>query len=171
MRLTRADRHRLVFASVLTAVAFPAVLWENERGDAVNRSNIAAVGVPAAGDVDVVAASTSIALPEPAYLAPAEGPPVAASAPTVMVGERGEALVARAEATYRRAVDRADHCWYDGVAEGAVVTIVNTANGRTLACVVVGRPADLPGTVVLSPAGFEELADYSDAPIHVDVRR
>jgi hypothetical protein len=169
VRLTRADRHRLVFASVLTAVAFPAVLWENERGDAVNRSNIAAVGVPAAGAVDAVAASTSIALPEPAYLAPAEGLPVAASAPTVMVG--GDSLVARAEATYRRAVDRADHCWYDGVAEGAVVTIVNTANGRTRACVVVGRPAELPGTVVLSPAGFAELADYSDAPIHVDVRR
>ena len=171
MRLTRADRHRLVFASVLTAVVFPAVLWENERGDAVNRSNIAAVGVPAAGDVDVAPASTSIVLPEPAYLAPVDDPAVAASGPTVMIGESSDALVARADAVYRRAVGRADHCWYDGVAEGEVVTILNTANGRTLECVVVGRSDDLPGTVVLSPAGFEELADYSDAPIHVDVRR
>ena len=171
MRLTRADRHRLVFASVLTAVVFPAVLWENERGDAVNRSNIAAAGVPAAGDADVVPASSSIVLPEPAYLAPADEPAVAASGPTVMIGGSSDALVARADAIYRRAVTRADHCWYDGVTEGEAVTIVNTANGRTLECVVVGRPDDLAGTVVLSPAGFEELADYSDAPIHVDVRR
>ena len=171
MRLTRADRHRLVFASVLTAVAFPAVLWENERGDAVNRSNIAAVGVPSAGDADVATAPSSIVLPEPAYLAPVEDPAVAASGPTVMVGDSGDSLVARADAVYRRAVTRPDHCWFDGVPEGEAVTIVNAANGRALECVVVGRSGDLPGTVVLSPAAFQQLADYSEAPIHVDVRR
>ena len=172
MRLTRADRRRLVFASVLTAVAFPAVLWENERGDAVNRSNIAALGVPAAGPgAEAPTPSSSVVVPVPAYLTPVSDQAGAASGPSVMVGGRDDVLIGSSTATFRRDVGRSDVCWYDGVDEGDVVTVLNPANGRMLECRVVGRDRELPGTVVLSPSGFGELADFSDAPIHVEIRR
>jgi streptogramin lyase len=171
VRLTRADRRRLAFASALTAVAFPAVLWEHERGDVVNRSNIAAVGVPAAGEEAVAAPGPSAPLAEPAYLAPIDDPAGTAAGASVMVGRSDDELVGRGEATFRREVERPDVCWYDGIDDGGVVTVLNPANGRTVRCRVVRGSADGPGTVVLSPGGFEALADFSEAPIHVEIRR
>src|SRR5215207_8588464 len=102
VRLTRTDRRRLAFASALTAVAFPAVLWEHERGDVVNRSNIAAVGVPAAGEEAVAAPGPSAPLAEPAYLAPIDDPAGTAAGASVMVGRSDDELVGRGEATFRR---------------------------------------------------------------------
>jgi hypothetical protein len=57
------------------------------------------------------------------------------------------------------------------VGDGDVITVVNQANGQSLECLVVGRDLDAPDVVVLGPAAFVRLADFTDAPIHVEVRQ
>jgi hypothetical protein len=171
VKLTAADRRRLVLASVLTAVAFPAVWWENEQGSSANRSNIAAVGLPAEGGGAAPAGSSPMAIESPAYLTPASAAGVTAPGATALIGRPDDQLVARTLATFRRRVGRADACWYGGVAEGTVLTVVNPANGQSIQCRVVGRDDGEPGVVVLAPAAFVELADFTDAPIHVELRR
>ncbi len=170
MTLRRADRRRLVFASVLTAVVFPAVWWENSRDSAVNRPNVAAVGL-AADDPDAPASSAvAVTPPAPAYLSERGAPAPAVPSATLLVGSSAD-LIATTQASFDGRIDRPDVCWFGGVADGEVVTVVNRANGQSLDCRVVGSAADDPRLVVLGPSGFATLADFTDAPIHVEVTR
>ncbi len=170
MTLRRADRRRLVFASVLTAVVFPAVWWENSRDSAVNRPNVAAVGL-AADDPDAPASSAgAVPPPDAAYLTAKGAPAPAAPSATVLVGSSAD-LIATTQASFDGRIDRPDVCWFGGVADGEVVTVVNRANGQSLDCRVVGSASDDPRLVVLGPSAFAALADFTDAPIHVEVTR
>jgi hypothetical protein len=170
MRLRRADRRRLVFASVLTAVVFPAVWWENNEDSASNRPTVAAVGL---GSDGAVSTSTTIPAPaiEPAYLGAAGTPPSLPPSATLLVGPSNDDLVATTRASFDNRLDRDDVCWFGGVGDGDVITVVNQANGQSLECLVVGRDLDAPDVVVLGPAAFVRLADFTDAPIHVEVRQ
>lgn len=168
MTLRPADRRRLVFASVLTAVVFPAVWWENNRESAVTRPNVAAVGL-AADDAAPPSSAVPATPAAPAYLS-AKAPAVSVPTATLLVGSTAD-LIASTQASFDGRIDRPDVCWFGGVNDGEIITVVNRANGQSLDCRVVGSVADEPRLVVLGPSAFVALADYTDAPIHVDVTR
>lgn len=171
MTLRPADRRRLVFASVLTAVVFPAVWWENQEDGSSNRPHVAAVGLPAEDPAVATTLPVAPAPPEPAFLAAEPSPLSIPPGATLLVGRADDDLVATTEAVFDNRIDRGDVCWFGGITEGEVITVVNRANGQSLECRVVGRDDADPTLVVLGPGAFATLADFPDAPIHVEVRR
>lgn len=170
MKLRPADRRRLVFASVLTAVVFPAVWWENNQNSAANRHAVAAVGLAAPGPEEAPSTTVAPTVPVPAYLAARPAPVEIPTSATLLVGPSTDDLLATTEAIFDNRIDRPDVCWFGGTGPGATITVVNRANGQSLACRVVRADDRDANLVVLGPAGFAALADFPDAPIHVEVR-
>lgn len=181
MRFEPADRRRVAFASALTVAAFPAVWLANQDGvvGTTGRPNLAAVGLPAGSGTDEPTSVTAAPIDpmgevEPLYLSTT--PPRPPSEPVeVAFGGGDDELVARARATYRSAVGRAANgdlaCWYNGIAGGELITVVNPANGRSIECWTVLRPNDAGDEVVVNSSVFEQLADPTDAPVHVEIRQ
>ena len=171
MRLDAADRSRLVFASLMTGVALPAIWWANEDDTNATRPNVAAAGLPAEPAAAAAATSSLVVLADPAFLNSAAT--VVAAPPTVrvQVGAVEHTLLADALGSYRRDV-AAGGCELFGVDARGTVTVHNPANGQSVDCRVVGvGSADGAGpTVVLSAAGFAALADFTDAPVAVEIR-
>jgi hypothetical protein len=171
VRLQRADRRRLVFASALTVIALPAVWLANRDDDGPGRSrpNVAAVGLAAeAASGPGPAPSTSIdpmGHVDPLF----SGEPTAQSrgSVAVAVGSTDSIIVATPFATYSRSV-WGDTCRYNGVDAGTTVTIVNPANGRSLECVISGNDDD---ELTLHPDRFALLADLTVAPVCVEIHR
>lgn len=170
MKLDANDRSRLVFASLLTAVALPAIWWANEDDAATTRPNVAAAGLAAEDPAPDAEPETVPAPVEPAYLIPAStvAGQVDAEPPRVQVGPVDDALVAVAVGTYRRSVGQG-RCEVTGVGVDGTITVFNPANGQAIDCRVVRGDADEP-TVVLSLADFDDIADFAEAPISVEIR-
>ncbi len=172
MRLQRADRRRLAFASALTVVALPAV-WLANRDNAPTRPNVAAVGLAAdqsarrhrqAADGGPPASVDPMGIPDPLFFdgEPSAPPPEHVS---VAVGT-DDVVVATPMATYSRSVADGDTCPFNGVAAGSTVTVVNPDNGRSLECVTVASDGD---ELVLHPDRFILIADLTTAPIPVEI--
>jgi hypothetical protein len=174
LRLQRADRRRLAFASALTVFALPAV-WLANRDNAPTRPNVAAVGLAAqnasggdgepAGDGAPPMSVDPMGVPDPLFLdqEPAPPPPEQVS---VAVGSTEEAVVATPLATYSRSVPNGDACPFNGVAAGTTVKVVNPDNGRSIECVTEPTDGD---ELVLNPDRFMLLADLITAPIPVEI--
>ena len=159
---------------MLTAVALPGVLLANNEGDSSSGApNVAAVGLAAAPpsapeEVDAVAVEEADVI-EPVFLASL--PPSPETAPVqVAVGTADDTLVARAMATYAERVNATDVCWYDGVEGGSLITVRNPANGLEIECFTILLEDRDPGLITLDPRAFAELADLTDAPVHVEIR-
>jgi hypothetical protein len=159
---------------VLTVIALPAV-WLANRDDRPGRSrpNLAAVGL-AAEDGSTAAsaadgASTTIVDPmghvDPLFAGEPTADKVAPV--SVAVGGRDSVIVDTPFATYSRSV-WGDACYYNGVAAGTAVTIVNPANGRSLECVISPNDDD---ELTVSPDRFALLADLTVAPVRVEIHR
>jgi hypothetical protein len=178
VRLDRADRRRLAFASTLTVAALPAV-WLVNRDDtrsSTTRPNVAAVGLAAedgsAGQPDGIA-------PPPARVDPmGDGDPLfvdeqsAVPAPrrgSVAVGSADE-VVATALATHSRSVGPGDTCPYNGLPAGTSVRVVNPANGRSIECVTSPSDRD-EAELVLHPDRFVLLASLITAPVRVEIHQ
>jgi hypothetical protein len=172
----------VALASVLTVAAFPAVWLANKDGEAgtAGRPNVAAVGLPAGSGTATEQTATTLVSADPMgevgplYLSTT--PPRPPSEPIeVAFGSDEDQLLARARAPYRAAVGRAANgdvaCWYNGIPGGEYITVLNPANGRSIQCWTVLRADDPSGEVVLSPSVFGELADPTDAPVHVEIRQ
>lgn len=171
MRLDANDRSRLVFACLLTAVALPAIWWANEDEGDTGRPNVAAAGVPA-DEAAPSEGSTSdtIDIVDPAYLTPPASTIVVEPAPrpSVQVGSTEYRVLASVDGTYRRSVSPG-RCEVSGVDADGTVTVYNPANGQSVTC-RIGRGDAAAPTVVLNPTDFDSLADFTDAPVRVELR-
>ena len=171
MRLQRADRRRLAFASALTVFALPAV-WLANRDNAPTRPNVAAVGLAdqsprrhrRAVDGGPTTTVDPMGVPDPLFLDDEPAAPVPEHF-SVAVGT-DDVVVATPTATYSRSVADNDTCAFNGVAAGTTVTVVNPDNGRSLECVTVPSDGD---ELVLHPDRFILIADLTTAPIPVEI--
>lgn len=168
MRLDANDRSRLVFACLVTGVALPAIWWANEDDGDTGRPNVAAAGLPA-DDADPAGTPTgSVVIVEPAYLTPAIAVEPALTEPSVQVGEIDHDVIADVSGTYRRGVG-SGWCEVSGVEVDGTITVYNPANGQSIRCRAERGSVAAP-TVVLHPDHFDELADFTDAPVAVEIR-
>jgi len=169
MALTDTDRRRTVIAAVATVVALPALWWANTTDDSA-APNVAVAGIDVDGaPTQATGVSESWEHLEPVFL---DGPsaqtgggqqPIAVPAPPTQ-----EAITARA--TFRDGFIGVGTCMVPGMAGGTRVTMVNADTNRSITCTTVGVPAGIV-EVVLDTVTFAELADLTDAPIVVEIRR
>jgi expansin (peptidoglycan-binding protein) len=101
-----------------------------------------------------------------------EGPTSAAGAGQAEIAIPAKPLIdgVRAQATFRSTV--ADGiCIVPGITSGSEVTVVNLANNRSMTCTTILAPGNGPGDLVMSTNAFAGIADLTDAPISVEIRR
>ena len=186
MALTDTDRHRFIAAAALTLLALPALWWANTSENS-SAPNLAVAGIDA--DVDVGAAS-STSRQSVAATGNAEGdadrgadideaPPVFLDGPTSAAGA-GQSEIAvpapplideiTAKATFRSDVTKGT-CIVPGLTSGTQVTVVNLDNNRSTTCTTVLSPGNSAGDLVMHTSAFATIADLTDAPISVEIRR
>ncbi len=177
MSLTDADRHRFIAATVLTLVAMPALWWANTSQNNSTSPNLAVAGIDADVDAAVSAnplatgAATSTERDEvaPVFL---EGPTSAAGAGQSEIAIPAKPLIdgVAAKATFRSTVP-AGTCIIAGLTSGTRITVVNLDNNRATSCTTILAPGNAPGDLVMNTSTFADIADLTDAPISVEIRR
>lgn len=175
MALTDTDRHRFIAATVLTLLALPALWWANTSENS-SAPNLAVTGID--GGVDVGAEPTT-SIVETGGGASEADPPVFLEGPFSAAGA-GQAAIAvpakplidglAARATFRSSVQRGT-CIVAGPKSGTEITVVNLDNNRSVACTVVLAPNTVAGELVMNTSAFATIADLTDAPISVEIRR
>ncbi|MGE5211705.1 MAG: hypothetical protein ACM3MM_10585, partial [Acidobacteriota bacterium] len=164
----------------LTLLAMPALWLANTSGGSTS-PNVAVAGL----EVDDGAA-TAAPTGDPAAAAEAEeldatdavppvfldGPSAAAGASQSQIAVPAKPLVdgIDAKATFRSSV-AADTCIVPDLTSGTRIRVVNLDNGRSVTCTSVLAPGNRPGEVVLNTSVFAGIADLTDAPISVEIRR
>jgi len=177
MTLTDTDRHRFVAAAVLTLLALPALWWANTSDNSAG-PNLAVAGIDA--DTELAVAVSANAQPAAAPSDPiGDATPSFLEGPTSAVGA-GRAVIAvparplldgiTANATFRSTISRSA-CIVSGPTAGSTITIVNLANNRSVTCTAVLTPNSVHGEVVMHTNAFASIADLTDAPISVEIRR
>ena len=170
MDLSDTDRRRFIAATALTLLALPALWWANTSENSA-APNLAVAGIDAEVDTDTATEPTA---PGTDVVAPVflDGPSSAAGS-----GRSQVAVPARppidgftASATFRSSVFRGT-CIVSGITGGSEVTVVNLANNRSVTCTSVISPGRARGEVVLPTQAFADIADLTDAPISVEIRR
>ncbi len=177
MSLTDTDRRRFIAATVLTLVALPALWWANTSGQSAG-PNLAIAGLDA--EVDSAPRDTAMATPvdnrdapdgevAPVFL---EGPssPAGADRPEIAVPARPTIDGITAKATFRSSV-ASDQCIAPGITSGTRITVINLANNRSVTCTTLLAPGTAAGEVVMHSSMFATIADLTDAPIAVEIRR
>ncbi|MGB0112733.1 MAG: hypothetical protein WBP59_05895 [Ilumatobacteraceae bacterium] len=185
MALTDTDRRRFFLATTLTLLALPALWWAN-RSEHSTAPGIAVAGVDVGVDVgadhdgDAPGSTGTIDArtdeqPETGEISPVflDGPSSAAGAGLSEVAVPARPAVARifADATFRSDIGGSSSCVVPGVVNGRTVTIVNLDNGRSVPCTTTLSLSSESGQVTLHSTLFAQLADLTDAPIHVEIRR
>ncbi len=176
MKLTDTDRRRFTAATVLTLLALPA-LWLANTSDDSAAPNLAVAGIDPAAE----AAASSGAAAAPAdddlgEVAPVflEGPTSAAGAGKSPIAIPARPLVDAviAKATFRSTVPDGS-CVVGGITNGSTITVVNLDNNRSVTCRTILAPGAGDGSsdVVLHTSAFAGIADLTDAPISVEIRR
>ena len=178
MALTDTDRRRFIAATVLSLLALPALWWAN-TSESSSAPNLAVTGIGVDVDVDVDAAESansaaadtpvgSIGEAAPVFL---DGPSSAAGAGQSEVAVPAKPLIddITAKATFRSSVS-SQSCIVPGLTSGSRITVVNLDNNRSVTCTTVIAPGNA-GDVVLHTSAFASIADLTDAPISVEIRR
>jgi hypothetical protein len=62
-------------------------------------------------------------------------------------------------------------CIVVDMTSGSRVTVVNLANNRAVRCTTVLAPGNEAGALVMNTEAFASIADLTDAPITVEIRR
>ena len=174
MGLNDTDRRRIIAVTVLTLVALPALWWANTSENSSTSPNLAVAGIDPG--VDAPTAAPAQVPPDdglddvaPVFL---EGPSSAAGAGQAEIAIPAKPLIdgVIAKATFRGAL--ADEiCIVPGMTSGSRVTVVNLANNRSVSCTTMLAPGNGPGDLVMSTNAFAGIADLTDAPISVEIRR
>ena len=172
MALTDTDRRRFAVATAITLVALPALWWANESANS-GAPGIATVGVELAAGAPADDAANgedpdgSVA---PVFL---DGPAgeVGASQPKIAVPAAPAVERIRATASYRRSTPARSICLVPGVVNGQTITVVNLDNNRSVRCTTVLVEGAAGDEMVLHNDLFSEIADLTDAPIPVEIRR
>lgn len=174
MTLNDIDRRRIIAVTVLTLVALPALWWANTSENSSTSPNLAVTGIDPGVDAPTDApaqAATNDGLDDvaPVFL---EGPTSAAGAGQAEIAIPAKPLIDDlvARATFRS--NLADGtCILAGMTSGTKVTVVNLANNRSVSCTTLLAPGNLPGDLVMATNAFAGIADLTDAPISVEIRR
>jgi hypothetical protein len=188
MALTHTDRRRLLLATALTVVALPALWWANQSGSAA--PNVATAGLAVddgAADDDGVAGDAAPADADAVDTPAADDPDAAGSeAPVFLDGPAGQVGAGLSEiavpaapgvasisttATFRSDLPTTATCVFPGLTTGERVTILNLDNGRTAKCIGVIGGSGGPDMLVMHTELFATIADLTDAPIPVEIRR
>jgi hypothetical protein len=171
----------MLLATALTVVALPALWWANQSSSAA--PNVATAGIAVSDDngADASGANTEVA---DGSAAPAED--AEASAPVFLDGPSGQVGAGLSEiavpaapgvasistsATFRSDLPTTSTCVFPGLSTGERVTIVNLDNGRTAKCTAVLGSSGADDVLVMHTDLFATLADLTDAPIPVEIRR
>ena len=179
MSLTDTDRRRFIAVTVLTLLALPA-LWYANTSDNSSAPNLAVAGIDpgvdaaggGAGDAETSRAAEPANDDEqvaPAFL---EGPSSAAGAGQSAIAIPAKPLVdgIAAKATFRaNLVDGT--CIVAALPSGTQITVVNLDNNRSVTCTTVLAPGDQSDVIVVRTSAFATIADLTDAPISVEIRR
>jgi hypothetical protein len=186
MALTHTDRRRLLLATALTVVALPALWWANQSGSAA--PNVATAGI-AVGDGAVAAdaaPASANAADTPADAAAGSTDAAGSEAPVFLDGPSGQVGAGLSEiavpaapgvasisttATFRSDLPTTETCTFPGLTTGAKVTILNLDNGRTVTCTAVLGGSGAADVLVMHTDLFATIADLTDAPIPVEIRR
>jgi hypothetical protein len=175
MGLNDTDRRRIFAVTVLTLVALPALWWANTSENSSTSPNLAVAGLDPAVDAPTAAPAAQPATDEgladsaPVFL---EGPTSAAGAGQVEIAIPAKPLIdgVIAEATFRS--DLADGtCIVASMTSGSKVTVVNLANNLSVSCTTMLAPGNVPDILVMDTNAFATIADLTDAPISVEIRR
>ena len=182
MALTDTDRRRFFAATALTLLALPALWWANTSENS-SAPNLAVAGIDADLDLDLADVADATTEPDasptgpdtptrdvtPVYLG---GPPSAVGAGQSEIAVPARPLIdgITARATFRSSVPT-NTCIVPGVTTGSRVTVVNLANNRSVTCTSILPPGDSTGNVVLPTTAFAAIADLTDAPVSVEIRR
>ena len=178
MALTDTDRHRLIAATVLTLLALPALWWANTSENS-SAPNLAVAGIDAGVDAGVDAGTGPAASIVDAGGAFEAEPPVFLDGPSTAAGAGQSAIAVpakpliegvAAQATFRGSVQRGT-CIVSGPTSGSEITVVNLDNNRSVTCIVVLAPGTVTGELVMNTSAFATIADLTDAPISVEIRR
>lgn len=174
MTLNDTDRRRIIAVTVLTLVALPALWWANTSGNSSTSPNLAVAGLDPGVDAPTAApaeAATDDGLDDvaPVFL---EGPTSAAGAGQAEIAIPAKPLIdlVIATATFRSTVADGT-CIVADMTSGSRVTVVNLANDRSVGCTTMLAPGNLSGDLVMSTNAFAGIADLTDAPISVEIRR
>lgn len=169
MSLTALDRRRILLASTLTIVALPALWLANRPDSGAPSVAVAGLAVDPTGDSE----NAPLADDRPGNA------PVFFDGPSSQVGA-GLAEIAvpaapTAERTTARASFRSDVpvgiCQSDMIGNGQSITVVNLDNNRSITCTTVLTPTSVSGELVMHPDVFSRIADLTDTPIPVEIRR
>jgi hypothetical protein len=174
MVLTDTDRRRIFAVTVLTLVALPALWWANTSENSSTSPNLAVAGIDPVVESPTTApaqTATDDGLDDvaPVFL---EGPTSAAGAGQAEIAIPAKPLIDSviAMATFRS--NLADGtCIVAGMTSGSRVTVVNLSNNRSVNCTTMLAPGNLPGDLVMNTDAFASIADLTDAPISVEIRR
>lgn len=163
--MTYAERRRLVVVMALTVVLLPLMFVGGGDGESTT-TDPAASSLP---DVGGVASDTEPA--NPAFL-PIEGDSGAPEIITVNVPAPPEGTVIKGDATFIRWPQTMGlrPCATPNAVIGAVITVKNLDNGRTLTCDNVSVQQLTSGNIiVIHTELFTEIADLVDAPVAVEI--
>ena len=174
MALNDTDRHRFIAATVLTLLALPALWWANTSENS-SAPNLALAGIDAGVDVgaetttSIVEADGAFEAEPPVFL---DGPASPAGAGQSAIAVPAKPLIdgVTAEATFRSTVPSGT-CIVSGPTSGSEITVVNLDNNRSVTCIVALAPGTVPGELVMNTSAFATIADLTDAPISVEIRR
>jgi len=177
MALTDTDRRRLIAATALTLLALPALWWANTSENNSTSPNLAVAGIDPVGDARSPASvpdasdgqANDLAEVAPVFL---DGPTSAAGAGQAEIAVPAKPLIdgLAAKATFRSDVPRGT-CIVAGVNSGLTITVVNLDNNRSTNCTTVLSPGYSPDDLVMNTDDFAGIADLTDAPISVEIRR
>lgn len=173
-------------AVTITVIALPS-LWLMSRSGESGAPNVATAGVDIApaGQAVVADDDATTSAPEPAMAAPPTttvdpmgtivAPYLAAPASTaapgpvaIAVPDATDASFDVGDATYRSAIGDPGTCVVRSAPFGALVTVTNRNNNRSVTCRASVPPTGGDDIVLPTPA-FESIADLTDAPVPVDV--
>ena len=168
MALTQLDRRRILLASALTIVALPALWYANRPDSGAPSVAVAGLAVNPTGDTETAPV--------------ADGPPDAPvffDGPSSQVGAGLAEIAVPAAPTAERTTGRANFrsdvpvgiCRSTAIGNGQSITVVNLDNNRSITCTTVLAPANAGDELVMHPDLFSRIADLTDAPIPVEIRR
>ena len=174
MVLTDTDRRRIFAVTVLTLVALPALWWANTSENSSTSPNLAVAGIDPGVELPTTTPAQSATDDGLDDVAPVflEGPTSAAGAGQAEIAIPAKPLIDNviAMATFRS--NLADGtCIVAGMTSGSRVTVVNLSNNRSVSCTTMLAPGNLPGNLVMNTNAFASIADLTDAPISVEIRR
>ena len=171
MALSHHDRRRILVASALTIAALPA-LWFANRPD-TGAPSVATAGV----DVDVDQPAAEVAASSDTDSDDAA--PVFLDGPTAQVGAGLPEIAVPVAPAIERFTTRATFrsnvpigtCRLSTLSNAQSITVVNIDNNRSLTCITVLAPSTAGENLVMHPELFSQIADLTDAPIPVEIRR